>query len=335
MPEEESSFFDEEENESIGNESGDLDKEELEGNYEIRGGEIRHFYGVEIKEKFQDSEIKLLTRLVESPDISEFELMQESSEYPFFYHLSERRGFVTEVMGLDKSISVLEIGSECGGVTGALLHLAGEVDCICSHERSANISALRNRSQHYSIYVGPIEGLQIEKKYDVVTMIGALSYASRYSNSPQPYAALLRFATEHLKQGGHLYIATENTIGMKFLAGASYDYRPQSFVNLQYPSYATERSPYRTFTKSQLKSMLAREGLDLTYFYYPYPDFKFPSVIYSDDMYMEPSFVNVGKEYQFSRYSFFNESMAYIVLNGTEEIKTLANSFLVEAWKSI
>ena len=307
--------------------------------HEICGGENRSFYGVEIKKSFRSSECdlyqSLLHQMVNEPQKKEFDLLLSSNRYPFLYHLSEERGFVTEVMGLDKNSSVLEIGAECGAVTGALLRRAGTVDCICSHERHATINALRNLSCSYSIYVGPIETLEIEKKYDVVTLIGSLSYASRYSQSGQPFSALLHFAVDHLAPGGRLYIATENTIGMKFLAGAAYDYRAEAFTNLQYPSYSTESSPYRTFTKSQLIAMLAREGLDANYFYYPYPDYKFPALLYSDDMYMEPSFVNPGKEFQFRRFSFFNESMAYIILNGTEEIKTLANSFLVEAWKSV
>ena len=301
----------------------------------IRGGEQRRFYGKEIKKTFRKSEVRLLHFLKTQPEKTEFELLQSSTRYPFLYHLSEERGFITEVMGLDGQTSVLEIGAECGGATAALLRQAGSVDCICSHERHANINALRNRDKSYSIFVGPIESLSLDKKYDVVTLIGSLSYASRYSESRQPFTALLRYAVEHLAPGGRLFIAVDNTLGMKFLAGAAYDFRPEAFYNLQNPAYSTERSPYRTFTKSQLVSMLNKEGLDASYFYYPYPDFRFPALIYSDDMYMEPSYLNAGKEFQFPRFAFFNESLAYITLNGTEEIKVLANSFLVEAWRNV
>ena len=288
---------------------------------------------VEIKKTFVNAEKKLLKTLIDNPECSEMELLNGSSNYAYLYHLCEERGYITEVMDITPQTRVLEIGSECGGVTKALLSQAGAVDCVCTNERHALINAYRNQEHSFSIHVGYVENLELDKQYDVVTLIGALSYASRYSNSQQPFKALLEFAYSHLAPGGKLFIAAENTIGMKFLAGAPYDYSPDAYYNLQNVQTSTEQSKYRTFTKSQLENILQETGLSSVYFYYPYPDYKFPSMIFSDDMYMDVSYINAGNEYQYKRFSVFNESMAYLTLSGTEELKMLANSFLVEATK--
>lgn len=288
----------------------------------------------EIKENFAGAEKQLLETLMKNPGHSEQELLSRSTQYAWLYHLCEERGYVAEIMDIKPESTVLEIGSEGGGVTGALLRRAGSVDCICTNERHAEINACRNQKNHFSIYVGPVETLKLNKQYDVATLIGSLSYAARYSFSDQPFKTLLEFAYSHLAPGGKLYVATENTIGMKFLAGAPYDYLPDAYYNLQNPEASTERSRYRTFTRSQLETILRKAGFGDFYFYYPYPDYKFPSMIFSDDMYMESSYINAGKEYQYERFSVFNESMAYISLSGSEEIRLLANSFLVEAKKA-
>lgn len=304
------------------------------GNVSIYFGEAdRREKAVEIKKSLVSAEKQLLKALIETPERSEQDLLSGSSQYAWLYHLCEERGYITEVMDITPQTAVLEIGSECGGVTSSLVRCAGTVDCICTNDRHARINAYRNQEHSFSIYIGPVETLELNKRYDVVTLIGALSYADRYSNSNQPFKALLNFAYSHLAPEGKLYVATENTIGMKFLAGAPYDYSPNPYYNLQNVEASTERSKYRTFTKSQLEKILHNSGFGGFYFYYPYPDYKFPSMIFSDDMYMEACYINAGLEYQYQRFSIFNESMAYISLNGSEEIKMLANSFLVEAKK--
>ena len=40
----------------------------------------------------------------------------------------------------------------------------------------------------------------------------------------------------------------------------------------------------RTFSKTALDTLIKESGFHNTYFYYPYPDYKLPTVIYSQDV---------------------------------------------------
>ncbi len=122
---------------------------------------------------------------------------------------------------------------------------------------------------------------------------------------------------------------------MKYLAGCGEDHIGKPFVGIEGYS-TTDRA--RTFTKSQIENLLKDTGFSDIYFYYPYPDYKLPTVIYSDDyMPNSSSLFHVGN-YDLDRLLCFDEQKAYksIISNiaSGNELKILFNSFLIEAvWK--
>ena len=88
----------------------------------------------------------------------------------------------------------------------------------------------------------------------------------------------------------------------------------------------------RTFTKSELTAMLAAAGFKDIYFYYPFPDYKLPTVIYSDDNIRDADIdFPENANYDLSVMTLFSQNKAFAGLKGTEERAALANSFLIEA----
>ena len=76
-----------------------------------------------------------------------------------------------------KGKSVLEIGSGCGGVTGALLSQAGFVECVELSPRRAEIAAWRHKdATGFTIHVGNLNDMDsvLEGRFDYVTLIGVL-----------------------------------------------------------------------------------------------------------------------------------------------------------------
>ena len=67
-------------------------------------------------------------------------LLHNDNRWPVLYHLSQERENLLSWIPL-KGKSVLEIGSGCGGVTGALLSQAGSVECVELSPRRAEIAA--------------------------------------------------------------------------------------------------------------------------------------------------------------------------------------------------
>ena len=93
------------------------------------------------------------------------------------------------------------------------------------------------------------------------------------------------------------------------------------------------RNGIQTFSKSELEELLIDAGFGDLYFYYPFPDYKFPSVIYAEDNISKDltEFIPDVLNMDLHRIRTFDERRAQLSLTGTREFGVFANSFLVEA----
>ncbi len=80
-------------------------------------------------------------------------------------------------------------------------------------------------------------------------------------------------------------IAIENRLGLKYFAGCMEDHLGTYFSGIE--DYAGG-GEVRTFVRSRLERMLAESGLGEYSFYYPYPDYKFMTAVYSDERLPKP-----------------------------------------------
>lgn len=259
------------------------------------------------------------------------EALRGDNRWPVLYQLSPEREIITYPMRLDPMDDLLEIGAGMGAVTGALARRVRRVDCVDLSYRRSLANACRNAGQdNIRILVGNFEDIPMQRRYDVVTLIGVLEYASMYIHAQEdPAEAMLRRVAEGMPKGGLLYIAIENRLGMKYFAGCNEDHLGAPFAGLT--GYDGGRTA-RTYTKSELEARLARAGFGELFFYYPFPDYKLPSVIYSDAVLggdVLPAVVN----YDMPRMKLFDEQTAQLSLRDTPEFAMLANSFLIEAVK--
>lgn len=258
------------------------------------------------------------------------EVLRQDNRWPVLYQLSPMRRMIVRPMDLRPTDRALEIGAGMGAVTGAMAERCAHVDCVDLSRRRCLANAYRNDTyDNIRIYVGNFEKVRFEEKYDVVTLIGVLEYAGFYiHNAESPPQAMLKRIYNLMKPGGgRLYIAIENRLGMKYFAGCREDHLGREFVGIE--GYA-KRDKIRTFSKSELEALLTGCGFDDLYFYYPYPDYKLPSVIYSDDKPSGdciPNVINMDAP----RLRTFDERSAMESLLDTKEFPVFANSFLIEA----
>ncbi|HIX75996.1 MAG TPA: class I SAM-dependent methyltransferase [Candidatus Fusicatenibacter merdavium] len=253
-------------------------------------------------------------------------------EWAVMYHLSRQRENIVEPMDIRKTDEVLEIGAGMGAVTGALARKCRKVDCIELSKRRSLVNAYRHRTlSNIEILVGNFQDIRLEKKYDVVTLIGVLEYGYHYIDSERPYEDFIRKVSSCLKPGGRLYVAIENKLGLKYFAGYHEDHLGRPFVGLE--GYR-KSDKVKTFSHSQLKRLLLENGFASTYFYYPFPDYKLPTVIYSDDV-IENVDIDFPEQsnYDLPVLQNFNMNKVFESLKGASERRMLANSFLVEAVK--
>ena len=121
---------------------------------------------------------------------------------------------------------------------------------------------------------------KMEERFDYVTLIGVLEYAKSYIGKDNPYPEYLEKINRLLKPGGKILIAIENRLGLKYFAGCREDHVGREFVGIEgYPGIDF----VETFSKPELEQILQENGFSKFKFYYPYPDYKFPAVIYSDE----------------------------------------------------
>ncbi|HGT1706672.1 TPA: class I SAM-dependent methyltransferase, partial [Clostridioides difficile] len=241
---------------------------------------------------------------------SEYEdIIKERKEWPIIYHLSKIRENIIEWIPINKTDNVLEVGSGCGAITGILSKKAKQVDCIELSQKRSYINAYRNKSKsNINIFVGNFEDIEknMTEKYDYITLIGVFEYAESYINSKKPYIEFLRIVKKHLKKNGKIIIAIENRLGLKYWAGCKEDHLGTYFEGLE--GYREDKG-IKTFSKNELEDIFKLVGFYKYNFYYPYPDYKLPITIYSDEYLPKLGELNNNfRNFDLDRVVTFNET---------------------------
>lgn len=280
------------------------------------------------KDTYSDGDIEneLLEAVQKSDNI--FDILSVHNEWPFLYHLSPIRENILEWYDFNPDGSVLEIGSGCGAITGLLCRKARRVVGIDLSKKRSLINATKNQKyDNLEIMVGNFEDIQLEEKFDYVTLIGVLEYAIYYINDENPFETMLKRVQSFLKPEGKLFIAIENKYGLKYWSGAAEDHTGGYFDGIENYSNVDK---VRTFSRKGIEKLLKTAGFSNNEFYYPMPDYKLPTEIYSDDYLPGPGTLrNMTVSYDRDRYQFFDEEKAMDALCEDEMFTEFANSFLI------
>ena len=132
-------------------------------------------------------------------------IIEERGSWPIFYHLSPLRENIIEWVPLKKNMKVLEVGSGCGAITGALARKAGSVTCIELSKRRSMINAYRHKDcDNVTIQVGNFQDIEknLDTDYDFIFLIGVFEYAQGYIGTDRPYERFMEILRKHLKGNG-------------------------------------------------------------------------------------------------------------------------------------
>lgn len=257
-------------------------------------------------------------------------LMEERASWPILYHLSPLRENIVDWMPIHKDAKVLEVGSGCGAITGALARKGGSVTCVDLSKKRSMINAYRHSEcDNVTIHVGNFKDIEptLPCDYDYICLIGVFEYGQGYMGCDKPYEEFLKILMKHLKKDGRLVIAIENKYGLKYFAGCKEDHLGTYFSGI---ANYTEGGGVRTFTRKGLEKIFASCGVKNYSFYYPYPDYKFMTTIYSD-AYLpgKGELCNNIRNFDRDRMVLFDETAAFdgIVEDGLFSV--FANSYCV------
>lgn len=254
----------------------------------------------------------------------------EKKSWPVLYHFSHIRENIVSWLPFTGEEKVLEIGSGCGAVTGALCRKAKEVTCIELSRKRSEINARRHRDcGNLTILMGNFQEIEktLTEKYDYITLIGVFEYGEAYIQSKTPYVDFLKTIAGHLKPDGKIIMAIENRFGLKYWAGCTEDHFGTLFEGLEgYP----ETKGVKTFTKKELTAILKEAGGLKAEWYFPFPDYKLPMTIYSEKRLPAKGELNrMETNFDRLRLQLFQESPVYDSLLDNDLFPQFSNSFLL------
>ena len=257
-------------------------------------------------------------------------VISERKSWPILYHFSHIRENILSWIPFTGEENVLEIGSGCGAVTGALCKKAKKVTCIELSRKRSQINAWRHRDcDNLKILMGNFHEVEmtLTDKYDYITLIGVFEYGEAYIQSETPYVDFLKIISRHLKPDGKIVLAIENRLGLKYWAGCTEDQFGTLFEGLEgYPT----TSGGKTFSRKEMSAILKEAGDLKASWYYPFPDYKLPMTIYSDRrLPLKGELNRLETNYDRLRLQLFQESAVYDSHLANDMYPDFANSFLL------
>uniref|UniRef100_UPI004047136F class I SAM-dependent methyltransferase n=1 Tax=Algoriphagus sp. TaxID=1872435 RepID=UPI004047136F len=286
-----------------------------------------------------ESEQYLRKVLSESSDLSSnsYELETYIKDWNSEYHLSRKRAQLLKGFSYDRSKKVLEVGCGCGAMTRFLGETFDNVTAIEGSIARAGIARMRTKElDNVSIVCAPFQEIRFKKKFDIIFCIGVFEYSNMFVNASDPYDHILKYFNEILNPGGEVVIAIENQFGLKYFSSSTEDHSAVMFDGIEgYTRFANKNA--RTFGYTQLSSLLKRHFNSVDY-YFPFPDYKMPSCLVSEEFLNKASLSELVGGFKQTNYleqpkPLFDERLTLSELDKNKMLTFFSNSFLVFAGK--
>lgn len=232
--------------------------------------------------------------------------LKENVKLEYLCALSEQRENLLEWYDFKKEAALLQVGADFGALTGLFLRKTGQVTVLDKSEDSLDVVRTRYPEEPRLTYIrdtltrySRAHVQDKSKGYDYVAIIGTRK---------ESYREELEAAKLLLVPGGTLITAVCNRFGMKYIAGA-------------------DKDRYH-MTKREMEHILPGGK-----FYYPMPDYRLPSTIYSEKYLPKiGDLTGLLPIYDYPKYLLLDVGAAFDMVCEDEQFENFANSFLV-MWK--
>ncbi|WP_243009053.1 class I SAM-dependent methyltransferase [Clostridium sp. AM58-1XD] len=245
-------------------------------------------------------------------------LLSSEKNLDYLYALSKTRENLLEWFPFQRGKKVLQVGADCGALTGAFLAKGLNVTVIDPLEAELAFLKKRykndgNRSKNLDfICINETMGKNLLNRemidsYDYVMIIGSLK------TEQHEIRLQLETAKELLSPGGFLFVAADNPSGLKHWAGAP---KEENAVG-----------------KKRLAEFLEEGEKGSLSFYYPFPDYKLPTEVYSDRWLPEKGDLSgTVISYDYPEFLKADVGTSYDMICEEGQFAEFANSFLA-VWK--
>ena len=277
-----------------------------------------------------DVEDKMIQLIAQNNPEDYSKVIYDNFSWSTYYHLTHMRKNILNWYSFDSQASILEIGCGLGAITNMLCERCKSVTAVELSKKRATATLLRCRErENLEIIVGNLNDIKFKEKFDYITLIGVLEYQGQYTNTENSYVDFLNTVKKLLKPNGKLLIAIENKYGLKYWCGAREDHTGIPFDSIN--QYGIGNKNAKTFSKQELSQLIKNSGFQNLFFYYPMPDYKLPTVIYSEKKLPDnENMQNLQPYYLDNSTLVANEKNIYKDLIENQVFEFFANSFLVE-----
>jgi SAM-dependent methyltransferase len=266
------------------------------------------------------------------------ELQAGITDWPSRYHLTSRRANLLRPFLPSMKAPVLEVGAGMGAVTRSIGESGLETIAVEGSFRRAAIAADRCRDlPQVSVVADTFQAFPNEGEFGSIVLVGVLEYARVHfggADGVDAVDAMLASIERLLAPEGSLYLAIENQLGLKYLAGYSEDHLGEPMIGVE-DRY--KPGGVVTFGRHELSERLSAAGLPAQEWWYPMPDYKMPISVVSERAVGSPLDVGVfaanavAADAQRPPSTTFDLPLAWRTVGRNLLAGELGNSFLVKA----
>lgn len=168
----------------------------------------------------------------------------------------------------------------------------------------------------------------LDGMWDCIVVTDAFARVPSYFDGKAPYADFFESLKRHLKPSGHVILAVDNRFGLKYFAGNKERLTGRYFEGLE--GYGHSEG-VRTFSKAAVLAMVREAGFEKVKTYYPYPDYRYMTAMYTDAHLpslgeLNKNKMNFGEE----RLLLFDETAVFDELIREGRFQEFSNSYLFD-----
>lgn len=264
----------------------------------------------ETEDNLSDDEIKIINII--SNNENYLELIEENPSVNNFLHLGQVKENLLNWYEFKENSSLLEIGSGFGELSGLFVRKLSDVVLIeQSLKKSKILEKKFENNDNVELIIGDFKHIKLKRKFDYIVITDYLEN--------NDFCETLEKAKMSLKENGTILIAFDNKYGIKNWKGKD-DYK-----------FLLDQDS--KLTKKYVESDLNKLGFGNYKFYYIFPEYKAPNLIYTDNHKLSNEDISRNFELnEIYEYPGFreNEVLENLLQDENNLVNFFVNSFLIE-----
>lgn len=168
----------------------------------------------------------------------------------------------------------------------------------------------------------------LDGMWDYIVVSDVFARVPALFTGKAPYQQFFDVIKKHLNPDGHVILAVDNRYGLQYFAGCKERLTGKYFEGLE--GYGNSEGVC-TFSKEAVLEMVKEAGFASAKTYYPYPNFRYMTALYTDEHLPAPGELNKNLcNFEEERMILFNEAAVFDGLIKEGKFQEFSNSYLFD-----